>query len=307
MAEELNNILDDDGYDVDLSDLDLDDLISDDEEEETEEDETEEETAQTDGSEEQPEEQQKAEEDNTANTNAENDPAPAEELFELKYNKQTRNYTRAEVTELAQKGMNYDHVLQQRDNLQNQLSEAQKFRTENEETLSILKSFAESSGKSIEDFVRSVRENKLVSEGMSREAAKERIRAEDAERKLAKQQAERETQSRQQKEASDLEARQRADAARFEQLYPDAARKAKSGEEPIPQEVWNEVANGSTLCEAYSRYENKKIAEENRKLQEQLKVKEQNNKTKAMSLGSAKSDGKDKAKDPFLEALFADD
>lgn len=301
MAEELNNILDDDNYDVDLSDLDLDEPQSD--EEET--DETAEETAQTDEQTEEASEEAPAEKaDASAEEAAEE--APKEELFELKYNKQTKNYTRAEVTELAQKGMNYDHILSQRDSLQSQLNDAQAFRRENEELLSELKSFAEASGKSVGEFVRTIRENKLVSEGMSREAAKERIRAEDAERKLAKQQAERETQSRQQKEASDLEARQRADAARFEQLYPDAARKAKSGEEPIPQEVWNEVSNGSTLCEAYSRYESKRIAEENRKLQEQLKTKQKNTSNKAMSLGSAKSDGNDKSKDPFLEALFAE-
>ena len=75
----------------------------------------------------------------------------------------------------------------------------------------------------------------------------------------------------------------------------------------IPKEVWDDVRNGETLVSAYGRYENRQLAENNRKLQESINAMKQNEKNKQKSIGSAKTEGKETAKDQFLEYLFSDD
>lgn len=58
--------------------------------------------------------------------------APTEEVFELKYNKEIRKVGREEMTTLAQKGMNYDKVLAQRDNFAREAGELRRTQAENE-------------------------------------------------------------------------------------------------------------------------------------------------------------------------------
>ena len=74
----------------------------------------------------------------------------------------------------------------------------------------------------------------------------------------------------------------------------------------IPQSVWEEVRQGSTLVNAYDRYETEQLRAENQRLQQQLAVQAQNAKNKQNSLGSMKSGSQTQKKDPFLEALFSD-
>lgn len=221
---------------------------------------------------------------------------PEEELFPLKYNKETKSYTKSEVTELAQKGLNYDRILEQRDNYQKQVEDLQKFRTDNEDVVSLLETIAKASDMDVPKLLSAMRENMLVSSGLSREAAKERMRAEDAERKLAKSQA----QKSENESKAAAEKRQKDDVDAFVKAYPDV--KA----ETIPQEVWEAVRKGESLVSAYGRYDNKRLAAENKKLQEKIAAREQNEKNKQKSLGSMKSSSKETPKDPFLDAFDSD-
>ena len=149
----------DDDYDVDLSDI------------EVEEDEEEQDGNQTDeeaSSESTEDEKKEPSAEESAGTSEEK---PDTDTFELKYNKEIRRVNRDEITELAQKGLNHDRILAQRDELQRENGELQKFRQENESNLNLLNSAAELAGMSVSQFLNNIRENALVAKGMSRDAA----------------------------------------------------------------------------------------------------------------------------------------
>lgn len=275
--------------------VDLSDLVSEDDGNQTEE-ETSEEAAEANE-----EEQEPSEEPEEPAGQPEAEPTKEqkeEELFDLKFNKEIRKVNRQEVTELAQKGLNHDRILEQRDHLQQENAELLKFKQDNEAIIGLLDAAAQKSGTDRNTFLQSVRENAYVSQGLSRDAAHERVLREDAEQRLSR--TEKADAEKQQAQQGQELARQQ-DIERFLKLYKDV------DPNTIPKEVWDDVRNGETLVSAYGRYENRQLAESNRKLQESLNALKQNEKNKQKSIGSAKTEGKETAKDPFLEYLLSDD
>ncbi len=275
--------------------VDLSDLVSEDDGNQTEE-ETSEEVAEANE-----EEQEPSEEPEEPAGQPEAEPTKEqkeEELFDLKFNKEIRKVNRQEVTELAQKGLNHDRILEQRDHLQQENAELLKFKQDNEAIIGLLDAAAQKSGTDRNTFLQSVRENAYVSQGLSRDAAHERVLREDAEQRLSR--TEKADAEKQQAQQGQELARQQ-DIERFLKLYKDV------DPNTIPKEVWDDVRNGETLVSAYGRYENRQLAESNRKLQESINALKQNEKNKQKSIGSAKTEGKETAKDPFLEYLFSDD
>lgn len=275
--------------------VDLSDIVSEDDGNQTEE-ETSEEVAEANE-----EEQEPSEEPEEPAGQPEAEPTKEqkeEELFDLKFNKEIRKVNRQEVTELAQKGLNHDRILEQRDHLQQENAELLKFKQDNEAIIGLLDAAAQKSGTDRNTFLQSVRENAYVSQGLSRDAAHERVLREDAEQRLSR--TEKADAEKQQAQQGQELARQQ-DIERFLKLYKDV------DPNTIPKEVWDDVRNGETLVSAYGRYENRQLAESNRKLQESIKALKQNEKNKQKSIGSAKTEGKETAKDPFLEYLLSDD
>lgn len=275
--------------------VDLSDLVSEDDGNQTEE-ETSEEAAEANE-----EEQEPSEEPEEPAGKPEAEPTKEqkeEELFDLKFNKEIRKVNRQEVTELAQKGLNHDRILEQRDHLQQENAELLKFKQDNEAIIGLLDAAAQKSGTDRNTFLQSVRENAYVSQGLSRDAAHERVLREDAEQRLSR--TEKADAEKQQAQQGQELARQQ-DIERFLKLYKDV------DPNTIPKEVWDDVRNGETLVSAYGRYENRQLAESNRKLQESINALKQNEKNKQKSIGSAKTEGKETAKDPFLEYLLSDD
>lgn len=275
--------------------VDLSDIVSEDDGNQTEE-ETSEEVAEANE-----EEQEPSEEPEEPAGQPEAEPTKEqkeEELFDLKFNKEIRKVSRQEVTELAQKGLNHDRILEQRDHLQQENAELLKFKQDNEAIIGLLDAAAQKSGTDRNTFLQSVRENAYVSQGLSRDAAHERVLREDAEQRLSR--TEKADAEKQQAQQGQELARQQ-DIERFLKLYKDV------DPNTIPKEVWDDVRNGETLVSAYGRYENRQLAESNRKLQESINALKQNEKNKQKSIGSAKTEGKETAKDPFLEYLLSDD
>lgn len=279
MSEEL-----DDEYDVDLSDLDL----SEDSGNQTDEQQ-----------EEQEEKPDEAEHHDEIGQEAQQDTPP--ETFELKFNKETRKVTLDEMTTLAQKGLNHDRILAQRDEMRSELDELRHYRDENAESFSALQEAAAAAGIDVPTFLRSLRENAYVSQGLSRETAKERVLREDAEKKLAGAQEREKKAKSQEKNEIERQNEQKKDIEKFLSTYKGV------DPESIPQEVWDAVRGGESLVSAYGRYETQQVIEENRRLQGQIKAMEQNEKNKQASVGSVKADGKEFGKDPFLAAFLADD
>ena len=283
-------VVDDDNYDVDLSEYET--LTEDDgdgnQTEPTETEETSQEQESTQGEDEQ------AHED----TAADEQPGTEEPMFDLKYNKETKQYTRQQVTELAQKGLNYDRVTEQRDRLQQENADLAKFHDENSAILDTLRAAAEASGKSVPEYLTSIRTNLLVAQGISPETARERILREDAEQRLHSQQKAEEAEANSKRDA---EQRQKDDIARFQKKYKDVDPKT------IPQEVWEAVRGGELLTDAYGDYQRRELERQLREANEKLAIRAKNESNRQKSLGSLQSTKQETGKDPFLEGFLSDD
>ena len=283
-------VVDDDNYDVDLSEYE--NLTEDDGDgNQTEPTETEE-TSQEQGS------AQGEDEQEHEDTAADEQPGTEEQMFDLKYNKETKQYTRQQVTELAQKGLNYDHVTEQRDRLQQEIADLTKFRDENSAILDTLRAAAEASGKSVPEYLTSIRTNLLVAQGISPETARERILREDAEQRLHSQQKAEEAAASRKRDA---EQRQKDDIARFQKKYKDVDPKT------IPQEVWEAVRGGEFLTDAYGDYQRRELERQLREANEKLAIRAKNESNRQKSLGSLQSTKQETGKDPFLEGFLSDD
>ena len=283
-------VVDDDNYDVDLSEYE--NLTEDDGDGNQTEPTEPEETTQEQGSAQGEDEQ--AHED----TAADEQPGTEEPMFDLKYNKETKQYTRQQVTELAQKGLNYDHVTEQRDRLQQEIADLTKFRDENSAILDTLRAAAEASGKSVQEYLTSIRTNLLVAQGISPETARERILREDAEQRLHSQQKAEEAEANRKRDA---EQRQKDDIARFQKKYKNVDPKT------IPQEVWEAVRGGELLTDAYGDYQRRELERQLREANEKLAIRAKNESNRQKSLGSLQSTKQETGKDPFLEGFLSDD
>ena len=283
-------VVDDDNYDVDLSEYE--NLTEDDGDGNQTEPTEPEETTQEQGSE-QGEDEQAHE-----GTAADEQHGTEEPMFDLKYNKETKQYTRQQVTELAQKGLNYDHVTEQRDRLQREIADLTKFRDENSAILDTLRAAAEASGKSVPEYLTSIRTNLLVAQGISPETARERILREDAEQRLHSQQKAEEAAASSKRDA---EQRQKDDIARFQKKYKDV------GPKTSPQEVWEAVRGGERLTDAYGDYQRRELERQLKEANEKLAIRAKNESNKQKSLGSLQSTKQETGKDPFLEGFLGDD
>ena len=224
-------------------------------------------------------------------------PQQEPELFELKVNKGIQKVTMDQMKEYAQQGLDYGRVRQQRDSLQQSLNEQMQWRNQNEAHLNELSEVAKAAGMDIPGLISSLRVNMLVQQGMSRETAQERIRAERAERQVAANQQQAQQQRSAQAQQEQARQRQEQDVQNFLRIY--------SGVDPktIPQSVWAEVRNGDTLVSAYGRYQNQQLQSQIKELNAKLEAQKQNNNNKQRSLGSVKSSGNNSVKDDFMEGF----
>ena len=225
-----------------------------------------------------------------------NDNKPAEEEFELKFNKETRKVGRQEAIELAQKGLNHDRMQQQRDQLRTERDELAKYKADNGGLLDLLGAVAQQSNMQPVDFLNAMRENLLVSKGMSRETAKERIAREDAEKKIKSEAAAQ--QQRQDRENAEKQRRER-DIQDFLRIY------GKVDAKSIPQEVWKEANETGSLVAAYGRYQNQQLQKQIKDLETKLAAKDKNEENRRKTVGSMKSDGNGEQDDDFLSGFMS--
>lgn len=218
-------------------------------------------------------------EDDTEVDGTENDSAvpEAEEEFTVKYNGEEQKLNRDQMTEYAQKGMNYDKVKGKLDSyLEGNIARA-------------FKAQADKAGMSPEEFASYVLDNEAADAELAEEQA---IRNQygnvpDA---LLKELVASRTAS---KKASAAAKQESAEAEKWGKLldeYPDVTA------ENIPQDVREAVANGVDPVTAMHKH---RIAELEQKLQTQA-VEQQNKINKQKSVGSAQSGHSAADADPFL-------
>lgn len=203
--------------------------------------------------------------------------------FTLKHNGEESEVDRDKVIELAQKGMDYDRIKEERDRFKADSDTITKLKAQE----SFLQELAKSNDMTVDQLMETTRARMLMNNnpGMDEEAALKQVR-EEASKAAEKKESEKA------KEPSPEERRQ-AMFAGFLAAYPDV----KAGD--IPQEVWNDAAKTFDLVGAYQRYEN-------RQLRKEIETLRQNNKNRERSLGSAKSVGS-RTQSQAFDALWYDD
>ena len=180
-------------------------------------------------------------------------PVAQPELFTLKNRDETRQVTRDELVAMAQKGWDYDHVRQERDQLR-------QYRQEADPALELVKSYAQRNGMSVGDYLDYCRKQELIATGMNEQDAAARVSMEKERADLARQRAEIQAYQDQQnsvlKHAQQQAQARKQDIEAFYQSYPGVDPKS------IPPEVWGAVRGGDTLTNAYTRWENKRLQAE---------------------------------------------
>ena len=216
------------------------------------------------------------------------------DLFELKFNKETRSVNREEVIALAQKGLNHDRIQQQRDALQQQMDGLSQFRTQYDPVVSDLERIAKRYNTNPTDFLASVERNMLRNTGKSDEEVEAIIAREKSDRQLETYRQQ--EQQRQQQEAA--QRRQQQDLEEFVRTYPNVDIRQ------LPKQVLDDVfIHGKTLVNAYGRYEFEQLKAENQRLQQQIAAKEQNEKNKQNAIGSMKSGSGIQKQDDFMSGF----
>lgn len=218
----------------------------------------------------QPEEEAPAPDEASREPGAEEEPADQPELFTIKNRDETRSVTRDEIISMAQKGWDYDHVREERDQLR-------QYRQQADPALDLVKAYAQRNNMSVPEYLDFCRKHELMAGGMNQQDAEQTVRFEKERAELDRQRSElrafQEYQnSIRQRAAQQQQARQK-DIESFYQAYPKVDPKS------IPPEVWAEVKAGHTLTDAYTRHEN-------RRLQAELAALKQNQKNKAQTPGS---------------------
>lgn len=230
------------------------------------------------------------------------EPKPAEagsadEQFTLKHLGETKNYNRDEVTTLAQKGLDYDRIRTERDNMRAEMPEMR-------EAMSFLKELAANSNISVEQLMEDVRARALIAReaeagrAITETGAREQIRREKAAREkdaAAANENGTETDAGTPPQTTAQEPDVTAEIRRFAQMYPEV----KATE--IPQKVWDDFRAGKgDLTSLYTMTENAA-------LRQKVAALEQNEKNKGRSTGSMKSAGNRSAKSTMQEIWDAYD
>ena len=270
--------MEDDWDDIDLSDV-VDDENDGAEQEETPV-ETETDTPEADQQTEEPGQEQQ-EETPEADTDAAEE--PAEQTFDLKFLGETKTVNRDEVITLAQKGLNYDKVVAERDTTKSELEQLGGISLLRD-CKEFLEELAAESRMTVSDLMDYTRAETLAKkEGLDSSVALQRIKL-DKDRKTFE--AEKARKEAERKAKNEAEEKQNRDILSFVQAYPEVQ------PQDIPKEVWDSVhRDGISLTAAYSAFENKKLREEVKAWKSKAETAEQNYKNQQRSTGSQSTAG----------------
>lgn len=219
--------------------------------------------------------------------------AGADERFTLKHLGEARDYSRDEVTTLAQKGLDYDRIRAERDSMRAEMPTMR-------DAMGLLGEIAADSKISVGELIETLRARRLIdreaAEGrtITETGAREQIRREKAAR-------DRDGEAQEEQPAAKPAASAPAqpdvteDIRRFAQTFPEV--KATD----IPQKVWDEYRAGrGDLVSLYT-------IQENAALRLKLAQMEQNENNRGRSAGSVKSAGNRTAKTTMQEVWDAYD
>lgn len=195
-----------------------------------------------------------------------------DQWIELKYMDETRKVGKDEAKSLAQKGMDYDRIREERDSLKGDLPRYKAM----EEFLKEMQGDFDT----IEEFMADTRARiKADAEGISYDEALEAVKA---------------------KTAPETKSDDDININGFMAKYP------KVRAEEIPAEVWADVMETKDLVSSYEKYDNSKKADRIAELEKEIKTLKNNKKNADRSTGSSKSSGASSGKS-LIASLWDDD
>ena len=233
--------------------------------------------------------------DNSADGDTKAQQEQTGETFTLKVNKEEKTYSREEVISLAQKGADYDRVKDQLAQSRQNAEALQGQIDSQKEAMTVLDELAKASNMEIPEFLRGLRIGLLKKQGLSEDAANERLLRLDAERENAALKAAADS-------ATQETGKQRAERelAEFRASYP-----AVELTQEVLNELMEDVQGGMSLTRAYQKNEAAKKDAKIAELQRQLDAEKQNKENLAASPGSQKDSGGKRSKSDYDDFMAA--
>lgn len=249
------------------------------------------ETGETPSEESAPEQKKKPDEGNP-------EAAPEPQKFTIKVNKGTREVELPEMTELAQKGADYDRVKGQLETSRTNEANLQKTVDEQSPIMEVLQLAAKDAGVDVAELVDSIHVGLLKGKGMTEAEARAEIRAAKAEKAVndlknkPAQEEEPETDSNQE--------RAKREIAEFQTAFPGVQLNQETLDKLAP-----DVQNGMTLTSAYLKMENARLTAELAEQKRALEAEKQNQKNRRQAAPGQNDSGGGREKDAFEDFFTA--
>lgn len=220
-----------------------------------------------------------------------------EQKFTLRWNKQDKVVGVNEMTELAQKGLDYDRIKGKLETVQ---ADLQKNLDEQAPIFEALKIASETSGIPIENLIENVQVGVLKAQGMSEREAKAEIRASRAERKAKALESPDKDGPAQDTQAEDTNSRASREIAEFRDTFPGVQLT-----EELVNKLAADVQGGMTLTNAYYKMENTRLQAELAEQKKQAAAQAQNEKNKHTAAPGQNDTGGGREKDAFDDFFSA--
>lgn len=251
------------------------------------------ETGETDSEESTPEQEKKPE-----NDGGEADKPAETQKFTIKVNKGTREVALPEMTELAQKGADYDRVKGQLETSRANEASLQKTVDEQSPIMEVLQLAAKDAGVDVPALVDSIHVGLLKGKGMTEAEAKAEIRAAKAEK--AVNDLKNKPAQEEKPETDSNQERAKREIAEFQTAFPGVQLNQETLDKLAP-----DVQNGMTLTSAYLKMENARLTAELAEQKRALEAEKQNQKNRRQAAPGQNDSGGGREKDAFEEFFTA--
>ena len=238
-----------------------------------------------------PEQEKKPDEGNT-------EAAPEPQKFTIKVNKGTREVELPEMTELAQKGADYDRVKGQLETSRTNEANLQKTVDEQSPIMEVLQLAAQDAGVDVAELVDSIHVGLLKGKGMTEAEARAEIRAAKAEK--AVNDLKNKPAQEEKPETDSNQERAKREIAEFQTAFPGVQLNQETLDKLAP-----DVQNGMTLTSAYLKMENARLTAELAEQKRALEAEKQNQKNRRQAAPGQNDSGGGREKDAFEDFFTA--
>ena len=209
--------------------------------------------------------------------------ANKEQTFTVQIGEEERQFSLAEMTELARKGAGYDALQEQLDSANQEKERLQTQLDDQQGIMDILSQIAEKNGKDIPELTKQLYINFRKSNGVSEDAAALELENAQLKKQIG---AEKPPEKQEDKAAEEARTRARRELAEFQQLHPGVKL-----DDQLVAKLKPDVRKGMSLANAYQKMLNDQKAAALAEQERKNKAAEQNAKNKAGSPGSQQDSG----------------